>query len=1000
MADIRISALPQSGGQRQPVQDRVTAQRQDYGFQAADTGSELTGLIRGLSALNPALAAHNDAAIQSEADAARKAGIVEANRMDMSTVAAEELAGRPLPSSVPPAFDNAYREGLKSVLGDRAGANIKSQMLTEYNEKKDTEGFSFGGFLDNFRANAMGGFVDPLMAAKVGQHINQMEVGLRDNFERNRLERQEEAVTSAFTQVVADRLSPTMNAAELYDTYHSQVLPEALRINKSPKDAVRFLFDRVNQMSDQVGGSPAMYDAFEKMDAEGMTLASRNPEVAKQVATARASAQAQLDRHMLEAGEVNVFKSLVGLDTQAARDPASITPELLSGMIGKFNVFPHAEAAMGYYRKVQADRAKANGVAGLEEAFQGRFAGSLPPDAQKDLMEAKFGPAVQAMFKAAAGNDPATNAQIPAMAEDIVKRLTWHGFTEPMPQLQRYIERLGSQLPSKEGPSNAFKAAATIYKGLAGNHLVRGAYFKNDVSDLMDEYTAAVTEGGDPMAAYQQAYTAISPEAKKAAEAMSKDPAFVKKTKEAVDEAIGSSWWPQLLGGKGRPTNADGAEMDARLAATQYKRRHPNASVDQLADYAKRHIETNYIHDETSRTLVKVPPQMATPAAQEALTEYSKLLIDAYRLDSGMPGDWRVQYTPEDREGTMSVALVNSSGGTHLIGSQKIEQIIAAQNYEKTIDHTPGPNGEPSEAMRFDEVKRQLRSGTVDPVYLQENRRVIDKARMLKLLPARDLKAIDKLSLDATLKQLKEVPKMSFGEPDFSTLAAAPTGRVRVDNKMTASIAQSFALAPPGQMGTASAQLAASLITMGEAVVLQASPDPAKGAGMNIGSGYNLKANEKTVRADLKRARVPESQIDGVLNGTRQLTKDHVMRLTQIAIPRYEEQARKTADATAPGLWNRMTTQQKAVMIDVAYQVGNVDQFKKAWAALASGDTAGFAREAQTTYVNQSGEHVVDKRRNSLRASMLQGLPNWNATVTKYGSYPSNAVDVATLNNK
>jgi hypothetical protein len=77
--------------------------------------------------------------------------------------------------------------------------------------------------------------------------------------------------------------------------------------------------------------------------------------------------------------------------------------------------------------------------------------------------------------------------------------------------------------------------------------------------------------------------------------------------------------------------------------------------------------------------------------------------------------------------------------------------------------------------------------------------------------------------------------------------------------------------------------------------------------------------------------------------GKASLTPDQAKRLIEVAAPRYEESARKSAEATAPGLWTRMTASQRAVMVDIAYQVGDPTQFKKAWAALAAGKTQEFS---------------------------------------------------------
>jgi GH24 family phage-related lysozyme (muramidase) len=149
------------------------------------------------------------------------------------------------------------------------------------------------------------------------------------------------------------------------------------------------------------------------------------------------------------------------------------------------------------------------------------------------------------------------------------------------------------------------------------------------------------------------------------------------------------------------------------------------------------------------------------------------------------------------------------------------------------------------------------------------------------------------------------------------------------------------------------------------------------------------------VQADLRRAQVPEERIQAVIDGKADLTKDQAQRLLQVSLPRYETQVKEVANATSPGLYDRMTPQQKAVMLDVAWQVGSTDQFKKAWAALASGDMASFTNETKVFFTDRSGEKKEDTRRNNLRASMLSGLSHWEATVSKFGSLPSNKLQAA-----
>lgn len=992
MADLRISALPQTASRAQPVADTAPARRHDYGFTAESTGSELDGLVRGLSILNPALERYNQGQIEQAANAAHRAGIDAANNTDMSGMAADQMGSNPLPSTVPPAFDNAYREGLMGILGDRAGAQVKAAMLTEYNQKKDVEGFDLGGFFSDFRKRNMAGFTDTRMGAPVGQGINSMEVAIRGDVEKARMQRQLEAVDAAFSQVVQDRVSPTMNPDELWDSYQTQILPQARSINKSPKDAAAAFLSRVMEMSDSVKGDPKMFEVFEKMDDEGMTLANRNPELIQRITGAKAQAKAQQDNEMLKAGQVNMMRGSIEMDKLRDSNPSAITPDFLAEHIGQFKRFTTDEQAVAYYAQAQSVLAKQAGVQSLQSHWDGNTMNRLDPSVQKDLIEANLGPQMDVLFEAAKKGDV---TQVATLGESIAKTAALKRVTMAVPAIERFVDVLNTMPMRKEGPDNAFKVQAELYKSLSANPAFRDLHYKDNAADIMRTYTRMVEAGSDPLAAYTSAYAGTTPEAKKAAEVAAKDPAFAKAAHAAVDQVIGSSFWPQWLGGNGRPGNADVVEADASAAMMDFKRTHPNASMDDLKGFAKGYVSQNWIHDTTTGGVLKVPKAFAGEQTQEAVSDFSKRLLEAYRLKD-LSGDYKVEYVPEGTNGDVQVYLTNGMGSRTPIGRQNLETITQAHRLEGTIDHSPGGEGD-----RLGMIRKQVESGTVDPAFIQENFQLISKARALKALPKDVFKKLDKLNSETMLKRLKEVPAMSFGKPDYSSMMT-PTTRngTKVDPKVTAQVALRFATSPVGAGASTHGSMAASLITMGEAVMLQSYPDPAKDAGNNIGTGYNLKANAANAASDLKRSGVPESLVQDVIDGKRQMTTDQVMRLTQIAMPRYETLARETAEKSAPGLWEKMTPPQRAVMIDVAYQVGNVAQFKQAWAALAKGDAAAFAEHAQTSFVNKAGVRVKDTRRNSLRAAMLQGNATWVASIQKYGSLPSNAIDVAVLNQK
>jgi hypothetical protein len=162
--------------------------------------------------------------------------------------------------------------------------------------------------------------------------------------------------------------------------------------------------------------------------------------------------------------------------------------------------------------------------------------------------------------------------------------------------------------------------------------------------------------------------------------------------------------------------------------------------------------------------------------------------------------------------------------------------------------------------------------------------------------------------------------------------------------------------------------------------------------------GYNLNANKGTVDADLKAAGVEPQLIPLIKSGERELTPDQAKRLLLVSMPRYEKQVQQVADGTAPGLWGRMTPAQKAVMVDIAWQVGDPSKFKKAWAALAANDSKTFAEETKVFYTDRSGERKEDTRRGNLRAAMLAGVSFWDQSVMQFGKLPSNKMQAVGLN--
>jgi GH24 family phage-related lysozyme (muramidase) len=261
---------------------------------------------------------------------------------------------------------------------------------------------------------------------------------------------------------------------------------------------------------------------------------------------------------------------------------------------------------------------------------------------------------------------------------------------------------------------------------------------------------------------------------------------------------------------------------------------------------------------------------------------------------------------------------------------------------------------------------REGKPVTVDPL-------LIEKGKSSGFLTGDHVRALTEARMRDTFAPHQGTQAFTL-QPPTGNNTLAP----KMDKETTVGQALDFAFS--NSLGVANhMDLAASLVTAREGVVLSAYNDPAKGAGMNIGAGYNLKGNAKTVDADLRSIGVPAERLADVKEGRAALTGDQVKALTKLTLKRVEPEVIKTAERTKPGLWASLTAQQKAVMLDVAYQTGDASQYTKGWAALAAGNGEAFKAELKTYYTNRKGERVEDARALDLRSTLLQGPSAWKA---------------------
>lgn len=962
--------------QQAPSQLQVQARPQQHLAALPDDSFDINQLISGLSVFNSSLKqyqAGEQQIAQHEMEQAKKPGAAFGQSVEDPR---EALTGAPIqaPQGSSPAYTTGFRDAAYEALAQRAAITNKADALRAYDEQKSQPEFNVDAFLRSQRSTALAGVTDSRAQAIIGQHANEWEALIRGDQARALQVRRDEARVSLLTKLSGDVLTANLDAEGM--SFASDVLQaRGKELGFTPKEVAQYTFMQIAHLSQKAGGAPELFDVFDRKDAEGLSLIDRDPQLAAHVDAARRQATAARDKAIMSGAEQANAKVLAQYETDIDTAPEKVTMDRLLGDLSKYGAFQSPGQVASYWGRAQdALRKKQAASSAMADADGGRL-WLYDPKIQGEVLDQKAGPLVRALAEATSAGKPDVVAQVGAQLMQLHSRT---GATVPVDQLQRYTKTLVTNLQNPEGASPQFQAAAALYRSMSGNPQYRDLYFDEKTSNILDTYNHSVAGGSDPKSAYQAAYQNTSKEAGD----FKVSPEFQKLIDKDVKKYVeGSSWVPTWLGGNGRPNENKALSSDTVAEIKNYRAQFPFASDDQLEGHLKSWAEKNWVLDTTTNTPVKVPPGLGGPAAREALSAYSKAQSDTLRLSSRSDAAWSVQYMPQGNEGVYSVVAFNGSS-MQALGTVDLAKLMADERSKKVLT--------PAEQTQLGTVRSALQRGETPMLDPQ----LLAKAEATKAFSSEEMAALKQGAQRQFLERLRTHPVFSFGQPTFNDLQFIPGKEGKIDNQLTAKVAASFLGTGPllgGAVGAGNTHLAraAALTTMGEGVMLNTYDDPAKGAGKNIGMGYNLDANKGNVDADLKAAGVDPSLIPAVKEGRASLTPDQAKRLLLVALPRYEKQVQEVANGTSPGLWERMTVSQRAAMIDVAYQVGSTDKFKKAWQALSKGDEATFKEEVKVTYVDRNGVRKEDTRRNNLRAAMLAGQSVWDQTVQKFGSLPS-----------
>jgi GH24 family phage-related lysozyme (muramidase) len=424
----------------------------------------------------------------------------------------------------------------------------------------------------------------------------------------------------------------------------------------------------------------------------------------------------------------------------------------------------------------------------------------------------------------------------------------------------------------------------------------------------------------------------------------------------------------------GRPQNADQVGAWASWRIKEFWKANPHLSEQDVVDKVQRMVRSEWVMDGISGQAVKVPPRFSGPNTQEAITDLTRAFMKTLDKQGNLSDGAYIKYRPMGDNGTYRVEVWN---GSYMRGlnTVNLQQVLTDYNIKMNL--------QASEAQQMRNTLVKLRAGEAAPML---DPILIEKGVTTGFITSQDKALLNKQRLDSTFARLGSPPAVDLGTPNGNNTLEYARGGLKVDPKLTAQAAMDFAY--KGTLGQPNhLDLASSLVTAREGVVLKSYSDPARGAGLNIGAGYNLKANAATVAQDLQSVGVPADRIEDIKAGRASLTPEQAKWLTSLTVKRFEGQVQKEANTAKPGLWDSMTPQQRAVMIDVAYQTGDSGQFKQAWKALAAGDKAAFGQQLRTYFTDQSGKRVEDTRALDLRSSMLLGPSAWRARL-KVASSP------------
>lgn len=976
--DERIRGdTPAPDNVRETAQLGVAASPVDLTEHVGNT-NEFTQIASALHDFNPALNHYLTAVNPQDKKDARTAGAAAGLRADVADPVAALKVPESMPEGIAPAFSRDFQDGYREVVGSAHAARVVTSMREDYLAMRDTEGMTpqkLEGWLQERTRSEFAGITDPLMLVSGSQMIASLAHGIRTDFQNKQREVAVEQANTDFSTAADFHVNEVGTPEALATTIHGTLLPLARKLGiQSTPEAVDSILEKVRVQSQRLGGTPEMFDAFTKASPEGVVPADAGKGMAEKVQRYRQEAQAMRDAAMK--GDVQQAKAyhLAWIDEQTRAGKEIDFEKDILPRVGTGN-FYSADEGFNLWKtnrdKVQKDRELASAV-DLVSKGMGAYVADAP--VRKQAADQLVKPVVLALQKAATTPGPDGDA---AVAQGMSLLVGIHTKTDELsPTLESAIKQSVSQVPTPGGeipPMFAALAKGQAVLEQSAPHLA-SRYFSGDAGTVFQSYNRAVANGTPPKVAYEKAFGAIDPAAKKLAAERAADPAFKAAITSSIHNLFVTGWdqikasMPGLWGLNQTATGNANSEPHvvawAEQEAARIGKDNPQLGPDEIAQRAGQAAQNNFVWDPNIKRIMQVPPGRVGPDDQKRFQLWTELVVSDLKSRYGDSVVPLITYKGND---TFQVDdLYSMTQRTYTMAD--INKVYGAKYEWQT-----------GELAKITDIQKQIDAGTYTPTSGDEQ--LINKALLIGAMPRerqRKLEAVQeaakRASLTGRLSTLMD-KNAGSGQADYATydgtdyLKSKPT----LDDK--AAVAKTF---------LANGNFGGALTAMGEGVALTAYPDPAHGTGMNIGLGYNMDQNKGTIAEDFRRAGIAPEYVDDIKAGKRSITREQAVRLYEVTAPRYEQVAKNALEAEHPGEWDKLLPHQRAVLSDMAYQLGDrIESFPKALSAFARGDTSAMESEIKTYYKGSAGGMLLAEGRYNLRKMMLAN-PSSFASLLRY----------------